>query len=98
MTPTEAQKILQWLVKEIEPQRIPGRIQIQFVHKVMALAEESQIKWPTDKDIFHAVDVEWKSVPSPDNEGYVPDRGGFKCGFWSAVRWLKERMEKKCQS
>ncbi len=26
----------------------------------------------------------YDAVPSQDNEGYVPDRGAFKCGFHSA--------------
>jgi len=37
MTPNEiSREILQWLVKEIEPQWVPGRIQIELVHKIRA--------------------------------------------------------------
>lgn len=34
---TRAKEILQWLVKEIAPQRIPGRLQIQLVHKIIGV-------------------------------------------------------------
>ena len=27
----------------------------------------------------------WKDYPSQDNEGYVPDRAGFKCGWFAAL-------------
>lgn len=29
---------------------------------------------------FKAFEEAWRSFPSQDNEGYVPDRGGFKAG------------------
>lgn len=39
------------------------------------------------KQEFEAFKEAWKSYPSQDNEGYVPDRGGFKCGWFAALEW-----------
>lgn len=33
-------------------------------------------------------------VPSQDNEGYVPDRGAFKCGFRSAWHLQQQKIYK----
>lgn len=34
----------------------------------------------------------YDDVPSQDNEGYTPDRGGFKCGFYSACDVLQPKL------
>jgi len=39
------------------------------------------------KEEFEAFKTAWSDYPSQDNEGYVPDRGGFKCGFASACNY-----------
>lgn len=36
---------------------------------------------------FEAFKKAWEEYPSQDNEGFVPDRGGFKCGWFAALRW-----------
>lgn len=36
----------------------------------------------------------WRDYPSQDNEGYVPDRGGFKCGWYIAWREQQEKIDK----
>jgi hypothetical protein len=33
----------------------------------------------------------WEDYPSQDNEGYRPDRGGFKCGWYAAWDLLEQR-------
>lgn len=35
-----------------------------------------------------------EDYPSQDNEGYVPDRGGFKCGFMEAWRIKEKELQK----
>lgn len=42
------------------------------------------------KEEFEAFKKAWEDYPSQDNEGYVPDRGGFKCGWFAALQWKKE--------
>jgi hypothetical protein len=42
-------EILQWLVKEIYPQRIPGRLQIELTHKMEAL-ERSRVMPSEDEE------------------------------------------------
>ncbi len=39
----------------------------------------------------------WIDYPSQDNEGYSPDRGGFKCGWFAALRWERARLAKRPQ-
>jgi len=34
----------------------------------------------------------YAAVPSQDNEGYTPDRAGFKCGFGAAWRLLYPQL------
>ncbi len=34
----------------------------------------------------------YDAVPSQDNEGYVPDRAGFKCGFSSAWHLQQQKI------
>lgn len=48
-----------------------------------------------NKEDFEAFKREWEGYPSQDNEGYVPDRGGFKCGWFAALEW--ERNNTKSQ-
>lgn len=33
------------------------------------------------KSVHDKFRTAWENYPSQDNEGYVPDRGGFKCGY-----------------
>ena len=35
----------------------------------------------------------YESFPSQDNEGYVPNRGGFKAGFCSAWHKQQQRID-----
>jgi hypothetical protein len=35
----------------------------------------------------------YADYPSQDNEGYTPDRAGFKCGFSAAWRLKEKEME-----
>jgi len=52
---------------------------------------------------FEAFKKAYDEVPSQDNEGYVPDRAGFKCGFsrawtiqddnYSSVKKLLDRSQ-----
>lgn len=44
---------------------------------------------PNDRQrqAFEAFKKAWEECPSQDNEGYVPDRGGFKCGWFAALQW-----------
>lgn len=47
-----------------------------------------------NKNEFRAFQKAWIDVPSQDNEGYVPDRRGFKCGWFLALSWHKKRIKK----
>ena len=45
---------------------------------------------------WKAFEDAWNGYPSQDNEGYLPDRAGFKCGFFAGLsaeraRWESER-------
>lgn len=44
---------------------------------------------------FKAMKQTWLDYPSQDNEGYRPDRGGFKCGWFEGIRWYKQWQEKQ---
>jgi hypothetical protein len=57
------------------------------------------------KNTLDAFKKAWSEYPSQDNEGYLPDRGGFKCGWYAAIDWLisqgwnpplKKKHCKKC--
>lgn len=41
---------------------------------------------------FEAFMVAWRSFPSQDNEGYVPDRGGFKAGWFAALEYERTKV------
>lgn len=43
------------------------------------------------KEEFLAFKRAWEDYPSQDNEGFQPDRGGFKCGWAAALDWVRER-------
>lgn len=49
-------------------------------------------------DIHAAFKESWEDYPSQDNEGYVPDRAGYKCGFFEGARWQKEKSPEAWQS
>lgn len=40
---------------------------------------------------FEAFKQAWLDYPSQDNEGYVPERGSFKCGWFAGAAWQAER-------
>lgn len=40
------------------------------------------------KNTHEAFKRAWENYPSQDNEGYLPDRGGFKCGWYAGIDWL----------
>lgn len=44
------------------------------------------------KESSEAMRDAWINYPSQDNEGYRPDRGGFKAGWASCQRWNDERI------
>lgn len=44
-------------------------------------------------DDFEAFKKAWLDYPSQDNEGYQPDRGGFKCGWFAALEHERKRSE-----
>lgn len=44
----------------------------------------------TDHSAFQQA---WLDIPSQDNEGYVPHRGGFKSGWFAALRWERARAQ-----
>lgn len=47
-----------------------------------------------NKKIEDAFKQAYDDVPSQDNEGYVPDRASFKCGFVLGAEWaLREAIE-----
>jgi hypothetical protein len=37
----------------------------------------------------------YASVPSQDNEGYVPERGSFKAGFFMGYKLCKKEVQDK---
>lgn len=39
------------------------------------------------KEEFEAFQEAWLDYPTQDNEGYTPDRGSFKAGWFAALRW-----------
>lgn len=45
------------------------------------------------KSNFDAFKEAWINYPSQDNEGYIPDRGGFKAGWFSALEYIKQQQE-----
>lgn len=45
----------------------------------------------TQEDL-EAFEKAWSSYPTQDNEGYVPDRGGFKAGWFAALEWERSRV------
>jgi hypothetical protein len=36
----------------------------------------------------------WSNYPSQDNEGYQPDRGSFKSGFFAGVEYMKAENQR----
>ncbi len=40
---------------------------------------------------FEAFKKAWETYPSQDNEGYQPDRAGFKCGWFAALEYERNR-------
>lgn len=57
-----------------------------------------QLQFDTDKfnlDKFEAFKTSWNDYPSQDNEGWLPDRGSFKAGFFSGASWAKDYISKK---
>jgi hypothetical protein len=52
------------------------------------------VKHPLDARhaAYTAFQEAWRGYPSQDNEGFVPDRSGFKCGWFAALQW-RESVE-----
>lgn len=46
-----------------------------------------------DHEKFELFKKTWEDYPNQDNEGYIPDRGGYKCGFFAAWEILTERLD-----
>ncbi len=42
---------------------------------------------------MEAFQKELDNYPTQDNEGYRPDRAGFKCGWFAAIQWLTRKLE-----
>ena len=42
-----------------------------------------------NQEAFEAFRSAWSNYPSQDNEGHLPDRGGFKAGWFAALDWVK---------
>jgi hypothetical protein len=40
---------------------------------------------------FEAFKKAWEDYPSQDNEGFTPDRGSFKAGFFAGLRFYREK-------
>lgn len=86
----------EWLNDEYEAELI-GRL-ATLIQEAYERGRLSQIKVdalraqrvPRQDQIFHAFKDAWEGYPSQDNEGYQPDRGGFKAGWHSAILWLLE--------
>ena len=57
--------------------------------------DELEKRWPSEEVLFDSFKNEWSAVPSQDNEGWVPDRGGFKAGWFCLERWLKQKLLEK---
>ena len=47
----------------------------------------------SNKD-FEAFQQAWADYPTQDNEGYSPDRGGFKCGWFAALNYARAEGDK----
>lgn len=45
-------------------------------------------------DWFDKFKETWLDYPSQDNEGFQPDRAGYKCGFHVAWDMVFDRVEK----
>lgn len=41
---------------------------------------------------FEAFQRAWENYPSQDNEGYVPDRGGFKAAWEAALKYRDREL------
>lgn len=52
------------------------------------IEEIAQTEQETCMDLFKET---WEDYPSQDNEGHLPDRGGFKCGWFAA--WSHKQKE-----
>lgn len=75
-------------------QREPG---IAWMHGFCAGFRKSQESLPSllpdGVEVFEEFKKHWDRFPSQDNEGYVPDRGGFKAGWYACVDWLRDRFD-----
>ena len=87
---TDSMKIAREIVDAwaAAPEGWPG------MHKRIAEALDAakRVSWPSDTEIHEEFKKHWADVPSQDNEGYVPDRGGFKFGWKLCAMWLKSRL------
>lgn len=65
------------------------------VNRDTVFRDELEKRWPSEEVLFDSFKNEWSAVPSQDNEGWVPDRGGFKAGWFCLERWLKQKLLEK---
>ena len=46
---------------------------------------------PSNTEAFSPFQRAYFSTPSQNNEGYLPDRGSFKAGWFACLNWLRAR-------
>jgi hypothetical protein len=67
--------------------------EIERLHdQILRALTAANVKVPEYKESFDAFKQAWLDYPSQDNEGYVPDRGGFKSGWLSCYHWMTDKM------
>lgn len=81
----KAQDILEWLIKEIVPQRIPGRLQILLPNKIAQALRDAQPKYPSDEEIAKA--------SSEEGFGSGELFEAVQHGFQQGVKWALEKMK-----
>lgn len=59
----------------------------------MKEAIEKKFDFSFDAAIFEAFKQTWINYPSQDNEGYQPERGSYKAGFFEGVRWQHAQLK-----
>ncbi len=104
-----SREILQWLVKEIEPQRIPGRLQIELVNKIDGLlaskTEELPHVWSKEdleminesreKDFKRKIDYAMAEQIKLNNpRHFVKDYVGFDRDDYVSKDELESRLTK----
>jgi uncharacterized protein CbrC (UPF0167 family) len=62
---------------------------------IKSLREARKIEWPDKTASYNSFIKEYSNFPSQDNEGYTPDRDGFKAGWFACLHWLTAHIEDK---